>query len=63
MGNQDESGQARTPGAGPRVTALPGPSRLVRITEGAFDRVRALALGDARAWLRGCAYREQMPSS
>ena len=49
MGNRDGSGQARTPGAGPRVTALPGPSRLVRITEGAFDRVRALALGEEPA--------------
>ena len=49
MGNRDEDEQSRTPGAGPRVTALPGPSRLVRISEGAFDRVRALALGEEPA--------------
>ena len=49
MGNRDEDEQARTPGAGPRVTALPRPSRLVRISDGAFDRVRALALGEGPA--------------
>ena len=49
MRNRDESGQSRTPGAGPRVTGLPGPSRLVRISEGAFARVRELALGEEPA--------------
>ena len=49
MRNRDESGQTRTPGAGPRVAVLPGPSRLVRISEGAFARVRELALGEEPA--------------
>lgn len=33
-------------GHGPRITALPGPSTLVRITEDSWDWVRAVALGE-----------------
>ena len=49
MGSQDESQQVGPPGTAPRVAALPGPARLVRISEGAFDRVRALVLEEEPA--------------
>jgi hypothetical protein len=41
---QDGTQQGGSPGAAPRITALPGPSRLVRITEASLEWVRAIAL-------------------
>lgn len=49
MDSSTTSAPGQGPGAEPRVTALPGPSRLVRISEEAFDRVRSLALGEEPA--------------
>lgn len=39
----------QAPGSAPRVTALPGPSRLVRISEESFALVRAIALEEEPA--------------
>jgi hypothetical protein len=49
MDSRSRSQQDTSPGTGPRISALPGPSRLVRITEGSFDWVRAIALGEEPA--------------
>src|SRR5690606_42069439 len=55
-GNTPEQGQEQPghelqqgPGSAPRVTALPGPSRLVRISEESFALVRAIALEEEPA--------------
>lgn len=40
------AGDGTTAEQRPRITALPGDSRLVRITEGSWDWVRAAALGE-----------------
>lgn len=44
MGSEARPEQVQQPGAGPRISGLPGPSRLVRITEESFDWACAVAL-------------------
>ncbi|WP_422116021.1 hypothetical protein [Brachybacterium sp. UNK5269] len=46
--------------AAPRITALPGPSSLVRISAGTWERLRAVVLGEAPAAAITAAQREEL---